>query len=117
MIDFNIWKDEAFNQCLAILNEKNVEDSLNNYLWEIYHNRDIRDAVTAGLRMRYPKRVLSPILHRKDNDDVICATWTSDYANEIPIILVHDFTDEGLEVWGEWDSIIDWLKDENAWQW
>ncbi|WP_416777123.1 hypothetical protein ACNFJN_01210 [Xenorhabdus budapestensis] len=59
-----------------------------------------------GLKKRYPNRDIIPFARREDNDDVAC--WDKD--NPDQVVIIHDFSSEGYENVGKFESFWDWLR-------
>ena len=111
------WFDASYNECIQWLIDNNCMERLRQSNWvpqcEFYPLKDSR----IGLAELYPTRVLSPILHRLDCDDILCATINEGKQNECPVAMIHDFANEGWEGSDLWNSISDWYEDTKSLQW
>jgi hypothetical protein len=72
--------------------------------WWIFDGAPLRDRV-AGLRVRFPDRVLVPFARREDNDDVAC--WESAPPR---VVVIHDFASPGFENRGGFADFNGWLR-------
>ena len=72
--------------------------------WWIFDGAPLRDRV-AGLRTRFPDRVLVPFARREDNDDVAC--WASAPPR---VVVIHDFASPGFEDRGGFADFNGWLR-------
>jgi hypothetical protein len=72
--------------------------------WWIFDGAALRDRV-AGLRERFPDRVLVPFARREDNDDVAC------WEHQPPqVVVIHDFASPGFEDRGAFADFYGWLR-------